>query len=117
MGIRIRRVRPGLFFITAVALASAGNVLAENTEIAADPSKLDEIIVNATRMEKRIDQVPAAISAISKRDIQLGRQQVGLDESLAAVPGLFMQDDTISLRTFASRFAALAHAPISAFAE
>ncbi len=92
MGIRIHRVRPGLFFITAAALASAGNVLAENTEIAADPSKLNEIIVRATRMEKRIDQVPAAISAISKRDIQLGRQQVGLDESLAAVPGLFMQD-------------------------
>lgn len=92
IGIPIHRVRPGLFFITAAALASAGNVLAEDTEIAADPSKLDEIIVHATRMEKRIDQVPAAISAISKRDIQLGRQQVGLDESLAAVPGLFMQD-------------------------
>ena len=92
MGIRIHRIRPGLFFITAAALASAGNVLAENTEIAADPTKFDEIIVNATRMEKRINQVPAAISAISKRDIQLGRQQVGLDESLAAVPGLFMQD-------------------------
>ena len=92
MEINNHRVRFGLFFVAAATVASAGNVLAESAEIAGDPSKLDEIIVNATRMEKRIDQVPAAISVITKQDIQLGRQQVGLDESLAAIPGLFMQD-------------------------
>lgn len=57
-----------------------------------DDTPVDEIIVRATRMEKRINEVPAAISAIGKNDIQLGRQQLGLDESLAAVPGVFIQD-------------------------
>ena len=92
MGTRNHRLRPGLLLVAAAATASATNVLAENADADADQSELDQIIVNATRMEKRIDQVPAAISVINKRDIQLGRQQVGLDESLAAIPGLFMQD-------------------------
>lgn len=52
----------------------------------------DEIIVTATRVEKRVQDVAAAIGVVRKQDIQLGRQQLGLDESLSAIPGLFMQD-------------------------
>src|SRR5690606_7472938 len=53
---------------------------------------LEELVVTSTRLETTLDQVPAAVSVVSKDDIQLGRQQLGLDESLSRVPGLFMQN-------------------------
>ncbi|MEM9058567.1 MAG: TonB-dependent receptor plug domain-containing protein, partial [Pseudomonadota bacterium] len=52
----------------------------------------DEIVVRATRVDKAPLEVPAAVSVVGRDDVQLGRQQLGLDESLAFVPGLFMQD-------------------------
>src|SRR5690606_32138131 len=71
---------------------------------------LEEIVVRATRLETTLDQVPAAVSVVSKDDIQLARQQLGLDESLARVPGLFMQnrfnfaqDLRVSIRGFGAR--------------
>lgn len=78
--------------VAVVAMMNGSTVFAETGDQDTDASNLNEIIVRATRLDTRIDRVPAAISAITKRDIQLGRQQVGLDESLAAIPGLFMQD-------------------------
>jgi iron complex outermembrane recepter protein len=53
---------------------------------------LEEIVVTATRLEKTLDHVAGAVSIVGEDDIQLGRQQLGLDESLARVPGLLMQD-------------------------
>lgn len=53
---------------------------------------LDEIVVVGSRGEKELGKVPAAVSAVSRDEIQLGRQQLGLDESLNRVPGLFMQN-------------------------
>src|SRR5690606_20210885 len=71
---------------------------------------LEEIVVTSTRLETTLDQVPAAVSVVSKDDIQLGRQQLGLDESLSRVPGLFMQnrfnfaqDLRVSIRGFGAR--------------
>jgi len=71
---------------------------------------LEEIIVRSTRLETTLDQVPAAVSVVSKDDIQLARQQLGLDESLSRVPGLFMQnrfnfaqDLRVSIRGFGAR--------------
>jgi iron complex outermembrane recepter protein len=70
----------------------------------------EEIIVTATRLEKPLDAVPAAVSVLNAQDVQLARQQIGLDESLAQVPGLFMQDRynfaqdlRISIRGFGAR--------------
>ena len=82
----------GLTFIAAMPFAGSSIAVAESSDRGTDVAQLDEIIVRATRMDKRIDEIPAAISVIAKDDIQLGRQQLGLDESLAAIPGLFMQD-------------------------
>ena len=77
---------------------------------ARDTTGIDEIEVRATRMPKPLDKVPAAISVVTKEAIQRGRQQLGLDESLAAVPGLFMQgrynfaqDLRIAIRGFGAR--------------
>ncbi|MDH5500237.1 MAG: TonB-dependent receptor plug domain-containing protein, partial [Gammaproteobacteria bacterium] len=78
--------------IAAIPLLFSSIAVAQSTGVKADDSELDEIVVRATRLAKRVDEVPGAISVVTKNDIQLGRQQLGLDESLAAVPGLFMQD-------------------------
>lgn len=86
------RLQSGLAIVAAFQLVLTGTAAAQSSEQSVDEPELDEIVVRATRMDKRIDEVPAAISAVTKDDIQLGRQQLGLDESLAAVPGLFMQD-------------------------
>jgi iron complex outermembrane receptor protein len=54
--------------------------------------------------------VPAAVSIVNQDTIQLGRQQLGLDESLSRVPGVFMQnrynfaqDLRVSIRGFGAR--------------
>jgi iron complex outermembrane receptor protein len=71
---------------------------------------LDEIVVTATRMESSIRKVPRSISVVNKDRIQNGTQQLALDEALAGVPGLYMQnrynfaqDLRISLRGFGAR--------------
>jgi len=71
---------------------------------------LDEIVVSATRMESSVREVARSISIVDKERIQLGTQQLGLDESLAGIPGLYMQnrynfaqDLRISLRGFGAR--------------
>jgi len=77
---------------------------------AAEDDVLDEIVVSATRMETSVREAARSISIVDKDRIQLGTQQLGLDESLAGVPGLYMQnrynfaqDLRISLRGFGAR--------------
>jgi len=69
-----------------------------------------EITVTATRIPKLPDEIPAAVSVVSGEEVQLARQQLGLDESLAQVPGVFMQDRynfaqdlRVSIRGFGAR--------------
>ncbi len=71
---------------------------------------LDEIVVTVTRIESSIRDVARSISLVGKDRIQIGTQQLGLDEVLAVVPGLYMQnrynfaqDLRISLRGFGAR--------------
>lgn len=79
---------------------------------AAPADRLEEVIVQATRMNRPLDSVPAAVSVVDQAQIQLGRQQLGLDEALNRVPGLFMQnrynfaqDLRVSIRGFGARAA------------
>ncbi len=93
----------------AVCIASlAAGTHAENTAV----EELQEYTVTSTRVEKDSLKVPAAISAVGQDDIQLGRQQLGMDESLVNIPGIFMlnrynfsQDLRIAIRGFGSRAA------------
>ncbi|MEX1196268.1 MAG: TonB-dependent receptor [Pseudohongiellaceae bacterium] len=85
-------------------------LLAISVTPAAAQTQLEEIVVTGTRSEQQLGQVPLAISLVNLRDIQLGRQELSLDESLARVPGLFMQnrynftqDLRVSIRGFGSR--------------
>ncbi|MCP4469690.1 MAG: TonB-dependent receptor [Gammaproteobacteria bacterium] len=76
----------------------------------AQESGLGPITIKATRVEKNITEIPAAISTIGQDEIQLGTEQLGLDESLGRVPGLFIlnrynfaQDLRPSIRGFGAR--------------
>ncbi len=74
------------------------------------PVDLGPIIINATRVEKPVDDIPAAVGVVGQDQIQLGAEQLGLDESLSRIPGLyfqnrynFAQDLRASIRGFGAR--------------
>ncbi|MFQ5548001.1 MAG: TonB-dependent receptor family protein [Woeseia sp.] len=48
--------------------------------------------MTATRVETAVGDVARSISVVSKDRIQNATQQLGLDEALSAVPGLYMQN-------------------------
>ncbi|MEE4283158.1 MAG: TonB-dependent receptor plug domain-containing protein, partial [Pseudomonadales bacterium] len=77
---------------------------------ATQASQIEEISVVASRIAAPVRTVPSAISVIEIEDIQLGRAQLGLDESLGRVPGVFAQnrynyaqDLRIAVRGFGAR--------------
>jgi len=83
-------------------------VLSANDE--ATVLQLEPITVTATRIKDKQENLPIAVGSVGKDDIQLGRQQLGLDESLVNIPGLFFQnrynfaqDLRISIRGFGAR--------------
>jgi iron complex outermembrane receptor protein len=73
-------------------------------------SVLDEVVVTATRIPMEWTRLPLAVGWVDQDEIQLGRQQLGLDESLANIPGVFSQnrynfaqDLRVSIRGFGAR--------------
>lgn len=75
-----------------------------------DNSEIEQIRVTVTRLDQSLLDVPSAVSLVNKEDIQVGRQQLGLDESLNRVPGMFFQnrynftqDLRVSIRGFGAR--------------
>ena len=71
---------------------------------------INPVKVTATRVEKNIIDIPSSVSNISQEKIQLGAEQVGLDESMTQVPGAFLlnsynyaQDLRVSIRGFGAR--------------
>jgi iron complex outermembrane receptor protein len=78
----------------------------------ATQTALDEISVTATRVEKPLETVPAAVGIVHQQTIQFAEPQLGLDESLSQIPGIFMQnrynfaqDLRVSIRGFGARSA------------
>jgi len=62
------------------------------------------------RVEKDLSQAPAAVGVVQQEEIQFAQPQMGLDESLIKVPGIFMQnrydfvqDLRVSIRGFGGR--------------
>ncbi len=75
-----------------------------------EAAELDEIVVTATRLESAVRDVARSISVADSFRIQSATQQLALDEALAGIPGLYMQnrynfsqDLRISLRGFGAR--------------
>ena len=92
------------------AIAACSFIAASPPLLAQEQTPIEEITVRATRIEKPLNRVPAALSVIDQDVIQLGRQQLALDESLNRVPGVFMQnrynfaqDLRVSIRGFGAR--------------
>ena len=105
----VRSIRCLVCWLSALLLPGA---LTAQQTAQANSGELEEIIIEATRLSRPLDRVPAAVSVVRQDDIQLGRQQLGLDEALTRVPGLFMQnrynfsrDLRISIRGFGARSA------------
>ncbi|KGE02871.1 TonB-dependent receptor family protein [Pseudohaliea rubra] len=93
------RCRAALLFLSGLIAAPATASTA-----------LEEIIVVSPRLDSTVQQTPFAITAVTGDDLQLGRQQIGIDEALARVPGVFFQnrynlnqDLRIAIRGFGAR--------------
>jgi len=78
--------------------------------VLAAPSELETIQVDGTRMERSFLDTPAAVSVVDASTAQQGQQNIQLDESLARVPGLYLQNrynfaqnQRISIRGFGAR--------------
>lgn len=90
----------------SLAVALAISTCAAEAQPAAD----DEIIVTSPRVDTPINEAAGAISRVTQDQIQLGQQQLTLDESLTRVPGVFMQNRynfsqalRVSIRGFGAR--------------
>ena len=59
-------------------------VLSANDEVPV--LQLEPITVTATRIKDKQENLPLAVGSVGKDDIQLGRHQLGLDESLVNIP-------------------------------
>jgi iron complex outermembrane receptor protein len=97
-------------WVSVVSTAVLAVPTAYGTDAPGEENGLDEIVVTATRLEAAVRDVARSVSVVGKDEIQNGQQLLGLDESLAGVPGLYMQnrynfaqDLKISLRGFGAR--------------
>jgi iron complex outermembrane receptor protein len=96
--------------VTVLLLSVSTAVSQESTET--EFGQMEEIVVTADRLGKAIGDVARSISVVDRDRIQNATQQLGLDEALTLVPGLYMQnrynfaqDLRISLRGFGARSA------------
>ncbi|MBT8438069.1 MAG: TonB-dependent receptor [Gammaproteobacteria bacterium] len=95
---------------TRIQIIVIAALLFDSSHLVAEDTGLGPIVITPTRVEKNPDEIPAAISIIGQVEIQLGTEQLGLDESLAGVAGLFAlnrynfaQDLRLSIRGFGAR--------------
>jgi len=103
LGLFYACVSSGLWFLASAPLSADG---AGDTNTRA----LEEIVVTATRIPVDIRELPFAAGVVGRDDVQRARQQLGLDESMVAIPGLFFQnrynfaqDLRIAIRGFGAR--------------
>jgi len=99
--------RPKVYIVVALLAAPALGLAQEATDYS-----LDEIVITATRMQTTARDAARSVSVVGQERIQNGTQQLALDEALAGIPGLYMQnrynmaqDLRISLRGFGARSA------------
>ncbi|MEM9403941.1 MAG: TonB-dependent receptor [Pseudomonadota bacterium] len=98
--------------VALLAVLTGANPAFAQSEVADPVSGLDEIVVTADRQGKALRDIARSISVVNQSRIQDATQQLALDEALATVPGLYMQnrynfaqDLRVSLRGFGARSA------------
>ncbi len=81
-----------IFLLSALELVmGVGVAVAEETPIDAS-SKLEEIVVTATRREESLSRVPVSIAAMSQADIAAGAIK-GIEDIASVTPGVQFQRD------------------------
>ena len=72
--------------------------------------ELENVVVTGTRIERALLDTPAGVTVVDEATLREGRQGLQLDEALARVPGLFLQNrynfaqgQRLSLRGFGAR--------------
>jgi iron complex outermembrane receptor protein len=100
-----------LIFVTLTVFAQEAPPQQSDTS-RAPRYELQSMLVTATREARPIARVPYAISVLAQNDIQRGEAALSLEEALAAVPGVVInnrynlsQGDRISVRGLGSRSA------------
>ena len=100
------RILSGAGALAALALPATALAQAQPSEA----TRLDPVVVTATRNEAAAFDVPASIDRIGAERIRDARLQVNISESLGGVPGLvardrqnYAQDVQISVRGFGAR--------------
>jgi iron complex outermembrane recepter protein len=93
-----------------VLCAAAASVAVAQSPQQPPAAVLDPLVVTATRSAERALDIPAAIDVVDAQQIQHGQLQINLSESLARVPGMFIQnrwnyaqDLMLSIRGFGAR--------------
>ena len=71
-----------------LALAAVYAPTPRAEDISPQPSRLDAIVVTATRVDQRAFDLPVAIDSVDATRIQQNQLQINLSESLNRVPGL-----------------------------
>ncbi len=84
-------------FVTAVRIPCNLSLLLTLTVPVAwtqetEPDSVEQIVVTATRVESAVRDVARSVSVVHKDRIQDATQQLGLDEVLNGIPGLYMQN-------------------------
>ena len=92
--------------LACLCVAAASPLQAQQQEA----TRLDPVVVTATRSAGRAFDLPVAIDTVTREQIQNGQLEVNLSESLARVPGMsiqsrwnYAQDLQLSIRGFGAR--------------
>lgn len=104
----------GIYFLSVSSATTLENTDSSNNVAKAGAgAKVEaivEVIVEATHISLPINKAPLAISKIERKQIVRAHTQLGLDESIASIPGIvlqnrfnFAQDLRISIRGFGAR--------------
>lgn len=94
----------------SLAAAASGVLLLAAANAQDNDGELDEIVVSADRTGRSLRDIARAVSIVDQDRIQNATQQLALDEALAPVPGLYLQnrynfaqDLRVALRGFGAR--------------
>lgn len=97
---------------TGLSLLLVGLPIAAAYPQQAADRDVDEIVVTASRTQSALRELARSVSIVDKDRIQRGTQQLALDEALAGVPGLYLQnrynfaqDLRVAMRGFGARSA------------
>ena len=83
--------RPSLR-LTALLLSVFPALATAQEPPADDGNRLDTVTVSGTRLERDLADLPGAATVVDARQTQQGQPGLQLDESLARVPGLYLQN-------------------------